>query len=103
MATDIRELDGEPHEVAQAAGGRVELALAEAANLLEDFQWAARGAYQTAQYITTGHMPDVCEWETSAQFNALQAQLNGIKSVLGNQKTLTKAAAWNPRGLLTEG
>lgn len=100
---DIKQIDGEPYEVAQIAGDTLEAALTVALDASESFEWAARGAWLTMMDHVHGEMPDQAAWEASPQCKVIVAHRNAIQTALRNQRTLTRSAAWNPKTPLTAG
>lgn len=95
--TDIRQLDGDPHDVAKAAGEVATSHLDAAFDALQDFRWAARGAWMTAEHHRTGDMPKGETFNDSALGRKIEDQVENLAGMRAHQQRLTAAAGWNPK------
>ena len=94
-----RELDGEPHEVADEAGKEVELNLLEVVAALNDFEWAACNAWLSAEFHRTGTMPTRKEFQASVVGRQIKHVTAGTLAAYKAVQVLRKAASWNPKSV----
>lgn len=97
VVRDPKQIDGEPHEVAHEVGENLEELLQAAGLAADNFHWAARGAWMTAEHHVNGEMPEG-EWFDATSVGAKVEVLRKTLTELAKQATfLKRAAAWNPR------
>lgn len=97
---DPRQLDGEAHEVAELAGQNLVKLLDGALEATENFLWAARGAWMSAEEHRTGDMPDGHTFPDIAQGTQITAIYDELRELRDQAAVLKLAASWNPRGPL---
>ena len=97
MTTEIRDYDGEPHEVAEKAGNDLQALLEQSIATFDDFIWAARGAWLTSEYHLTGNMPKGEAFTFTKQGQQIADAQDELQEVLARVRVLTRAAAWNPK------
>lgn len=95
--TPIKELDGEPHEVAKEAGRRLKIAIVGAKDASEDFRWAARNAWLTAEDVRTGEMPKGEAFEDQKQAELIDGIRTDLELAEHTAEVLTQAASYDPR------
>ena len=95
---NVREIDGEPHEVAEQAASEVSVLLDAALDATEQFAWAARGAWMSAEHVRTNEMPDGATFHASAQGRKVMELYESIAAAAKTLETLSIAVSWNPRG-----
>lgn len=95
--TPIKELDGEPHEVAREAGRRLKVVIVAAQDALSDFRWAARNAWLTAEDVRTGTMPKGEEFEDQKQAELIDGIGSDLELAERTSEVLTQAASYDPR------
>lgn len=94
---DPRQVDGEPYEVAHEAGNQLVKVLDAAAAATDAFNWAARGAWMTAEEHRTGEMPDGHTFADTAQGEKLTKLYDDLCELTRVASVLRDAAGWNPR------
>lgn len=97
VRTDPREIDGEPHEVAEAVGNELLEILDAALLATESFHWAARGAWMTSEECRLGEMPPGLEFSGSANGVGIETFHTRLTKERHRIKVLTHSASWDPR------
>jgi hypothetical protein len=94
---DPKFIDGEPWEIAEKAGAQLAACLELALEALNGFEWAARGSWLTQEDTRTGRMPASGAFErTPYGVKLAEAQIQ-LKHALKDTRTITAAAAADPR------
>jgi gamma-glutamylcysteine synthetase len=96
---EIRSLDGEPHEVATAAGQALQVAIADATEALDAFAWAARGAWLTSEFHLTNSMPLGPLFDETAMGRQIEQAKADLQAVLNRARVWTRSAGWNPKSV----
>lgn len=94
---DVKEVDGEPWEVANFASVQFDQAIQHAWDALEMFDWAARGSWLSQQHYWTGSMPEGGEWPGQATARQLGAIEEALIELRSKAAVIGKAAAHDPR------
>lgn len=94
--TDPRQLDGDPFQVASAAGGQALTALEVSAKGVDDLYVMSRGAHMERQ-LQRGEEPDGVGFATEPLGKRITSAQELLAGLIVTIRGLTRAASYNPR------
>lgn len=94
---DVKQVDGEPWEVANFASVQFDQAIQQAWEALEMFGWAARGSWLSQQHYWTGSMPDGDNWSEQVAARQLGAIEESLSELRARAATIGRSTSHDPR------
>lgn len=94
---NVKDVDGEPWEVGNFAGQQFKHTLDVALEALEQFNWAARGAWLSQEHYRTGSMPEGEDWLGQLSAKKLGEFEQAITKMRASASVVATASAYDPR------